>query len=143
MGKEIRKKQYEERHEPMGKITVTIDGELGEHQVMKDQKFVLVVGGRDAVREGHEGTDMNIGLMGKLSFSDMVDILTCACNSHPAMALALRAVYAKESDIRLADRINEILEQGLGHVEEEEEKEIQEKDLDDLIKEIFGDNKEQ
>ena len=136
MAKEYRKKQYEVRHEPVGKITVTIDGELGEHRVMKDQDYVLVVGGKAAVHNDHEGTDMNVGLMGEISLEDMVDIVRCVCKSHPAMQMAMQLVLLQDmiQTKQVIDREEDD--------EEDEKEDTPEQSLDDLLDEIFG-NKEQ
>ena len=136
MAIEYHRKRSEEINGPMGKITVTIDGELGEHRVMKDQDYVLVVGGRAAVHNDHEGTDMNVGLMGEISLEDMVDIVRCVCKSHPAMQMAMQLVLLQDmiQTKQVIDREEDD--------EEDEKEDMPEQSLEDLLDDIFG-NKEQ
>lgn len=132
-----------DKRDQIGKIKVTIDSEHGTNHEMKDLDYVLVLGGKKEKRHGHEGTDMSMALMGKLNFVDMVNILTCACKTHPGMRMALRAVYFKETNKELAKNLDKIMADALDNKEEKEEEDIAETDIDDLIKEIFDDKKEQ
>ena len=108
-----------------GKITVTVACEDGTQKDMKDQNYVLVIGGKRQVEK--RGTWVSLGIVGELSAMDMFNAMRCLCEANPLMRAAV--VMAAKEELNKSD---------FDSTNTPTRDDIQEMDLDDFIRSVLS-----